>query len=98
MAIEVVGCDLRRCAFVLGDLGTGWLGGVLGVGSNWRRWGIVGDHRRGRWADLVTLEELVAILVDPGMGLRLGDEISELGSAARGLEEASAEESLVHLF
>ncbi len=97
MAIEVVGYDLRRCTFVLGDLGAGWLGCVLGVGSNWWRWGIVGD-RRCRWADLVTLEELVAILVDPGMGLRLGDEISELGSAARGLEEASAEESLVHLF
>ena len=47
---------------------------------------------------LVILEELVAILVDPSMGLRFVDEISEFGSAARGFEEASAEESLVHLF
>ena len=97
MDIEVVGYDLRRCTFVLDGLGAEWLNCVLGVGSNWWRWGIVGD-RRCRWADLVILEELVAILVDPGMGLRFGDEISEFGSAARGLEEASAEESLVHLF
>ena len=54
-------------------------------------------RRMTRESQLI-LEDLELVAVDPGMGLRLLDEISELCGTARCFEESAAEESLVYLF